>query len=121
MERLINVNELNLALCKNKEIPQAEDYIFDYELSPQKIINAPEELLNKTVYNSIWGICFEHGYITEQNNRWAFSNVHINLYITVELTNVVISVINAMRGEDVTVTLYHYDRDTNNYYSQEVM
>lgn len=126
MERLINLNTLNLALCEGRhEIPQATDgYIFN-EIAPELLKN-PEKL-EKTVFYRIWGKCYDNNFVKVDPN-WdecdevplLISNVHINLYVT-GLTVALISVINAMRDEDVTITLYHYDKDTSSYYSQEVM
>lgn len=49
----------------------------------------------------------------------AIANVHINLYVT-GLTVALIAFLNAMKMEDVTITLYHFDRETGEYYTQEV-
>lgn len=123
--RMINGNELNLVLCEGRHnITQAQNgSIFGAEIS-EKLLKNPE-LLEKVAFSRIWNKAYEHGFVRhfhapDDEDALVIHNVHINLYVT-GLTIALISVINAMRGEDVTITLYHYDRDTGEYYPQEVM
>ena len=121
---MINCNELNLALCEGRHsIPQAQDGAIFCNSISEKLLKNPE-LLENIAFSRIWGKAYEHGFVrhfhTENDDdALVIHNVHINLYVT-GLTVALISVINAMRDEDVTITLYHYDRDTGEYYSQEV-
>ena len=43
----------------------------------------------------------------------------LNLYVT-GLTVALIAVLNVCREQKIKVTLYHYNRETGNYYPQEV-
>ena len=121
---MINCNELNLALCEGRHnIPQATDGHIFREIS-NDLLKKPE-LLEQIAFSRVWGKAYEHGFVRhfhteDDDDALVIHNVHINLYVT-GLTVALISVINAMRDEDVTITLYHYDRETNSYYPQEVM
>lgn len=44
----------------------------------------------------------------------------LDLYVT-GLTVALIAVLNACRQLDIVVTLYHYDRESDNYYPQQVL
>lgn len=44
----------------------------------------------------------------------------LDLYVT-GLTVALISVLNACRELEIEVTLYHYDRESGNYYPQQVL
>ena len=50
----------------------------------------------------------------------AHKDEHINLYVT-GLTVALVSIIKACMELHVSLTLYHYDRDSNSYYPQEVI
>lgn len=44
---------------------------------------------------------------------------YVDLYVT-GLTVALVAVLNAARALDISVTLYHYNRETGEYYPQEV-
>lgn len=125
-------NVLNLALCEGRHaIPEATDgAIFGNEIVDPTNISK----LEKEAFHAIWYKCFQKkynenagkGYLKTAPN-WdgcdeepmQIYNVHINLYVT-GLTVALIAVINAMRAEDVTITLWHYNKETGEYYPQEL-
>lgn len=53
-------------------------------------------------------------FYTELCDKW------LDLYVT-GLTVALISVLNACRELEIEVTLYHYDRESGNYYPQQVL
>ena len=117
-------NILNLCLCQGRhEIPDATDgSIFPQEVNPLDVSHLEFE-----AFNVVWNKCYQHGYTKVEDSDWdedgatplAIANVHINLYVT-GLTVALIAFLNAMKMEDVTITLYHFDRETGEYYTQEV-
>lgn len=105
-----NTITLNMGLCEGRhEIPQVTDgYIFPSEVNPTNV-----HKLGEIAFNKLKDFYFE-------NDR-----LQLNLYVT-GLTVALVSVLNACRLLDpeffnLKVTLYHYDRDTNSYYPQEVI
>ena len=111
---------LNLALCEGRhEIPQATDgNIF------KSITNVTEtKTLEKIAFSRLWGICYAKGYTT-QSEEDAFAlyianDIQLNLYVT-GLTVALIAALNVCRENNIKVTLYHFDRETNTYFAQEV-
>lgn len=101
---------LNMGLCEGRHnIPQVTDgYIFPLEVNPTNV-----QKLTETAFNKLEDFYF------------STDKLHLNLYVT-GLTVALISVLNACRLLDpklldLEITLYHYDRDTNSYYPQEVI
>ena len=91
---------VSMALCKGRhEIPEAVDgAIFNSEVNPLDV----------------------YGLETEAKRKLEKLDCKVlNLYVT-GLTVALVAVINASRDLDIMVQLYHYDRETGSYYSQEV-
>lgn len=111
---------LNLALCGDRhEIPHAtEGYIFETINN----ITSPKSL-EETAFSRLWSIAYNEGYVIpsddDEYQLYISNDVHINLYVT-GLTVALIAVLNVCRAEGLSVTLWHYDKITNNYFSQEV-
>lgn len=89
--------------------------------------------LERVAFKGIWDAAYEKytdgksGYLRISND-WdgedlppleLTDSVHINLYVT-GLTVALIAALNVCRDEGVSVTLYHYNRDTGLYFPQEV-
>lgn len=91
---------VSMALCKGRhEIPEAIDgAIFDSEVNPLKVAELEAEAKHKL---------------------GKLGCKVLNLYVT-GLTVALVAVLNACRELGITVCLYHYDRETGSYYSQEV-
>lgn len=94
----IPTTEVYMSLCEGRhEIPQAIDgSIFGTELDPLDLAGMEMEAAEQL-----------HGVVT------------LNLYVT-GLTVALIAVLNVCREQKIKVTLYHYNRETGNYYPQEV-
>ena len=94
----IDVTMASMALCQGRhEIPEATDgSIFGNELDPLAVEKMETEALRK-----LEGL------------------QSLNLYVT-GLTVALVATLNACRTLDINVTLYHFDRTSNTYYSQEV-
>lgn len=104
--------EMNIALFESRhKIPNACDgSFFDCSISSNLLTN-PEQL-EKLAYSRFVAKQVELGIETTQG-------LQVNLYVT-GLTVALIAVINALANTRVELTLWHYDRDTKNYYSQKV-
>lgn len=96
---------MKLGLIKGRhEIPQVEGrYIFIEDLDPANVTEAEGK-----AYSVLAGI------------RAVFPDRHIDLYVT-GLTMALIAVLNAARRHGMSVTLYHFDRETGEYFPQEVL
>lgn len=94
----IPVTEVYMSLCEGRhEIPQAIDgSIFGTELNPLDLAGMETEAKKQL-----------HGVFT------------LNLYVT-GLTVALVAVLNVCREQKIKVTLYHYNRETGDYYPQEV-
>lgn len=90
-----------MGLCEGRhEIPYVTDgYIFGFEVDPLR-----PALLE-----------LQAGALMIKNDI-----KKLDLYVT-GLSVALVAVINAARVTGVDLTLYHYDKDTNIYYPQEVM
>lgn len=120
---------LNLGLVNGRhEIPNVEGYVFNTTIDPKRM--QWQEYMDTITFNGIWNICFNHykngeaGYLVQNQEDGDLiriaENVHINLYVT-GMTVALIATLNACRSEGISVTLYHYDRETGNYFPQEVL
>lgn len=96
---------MKLGLIKGRhEIPQVEGrYIFIEDLNPTDVKEAEGK-----AYSVFAGI------------KAVYPDSHIDLYVT-GLTMALIAVLNAARKHGMTVTLYHFDRETGQYFPQEVL
>lgn len=98
---------MNLGLCKGRhEIKEVEKYIFDedYFSDGEKIKDLSTQVshvINFVIANKL-------------------QKQEVNLYVT-GLTVALISVLNAFKVSHIKVNLYHFDRDTNTYFKQEVL
>ena len=106
-----NTITLNMGLCEGRHnIPQVTDgYIFPSEVNPTDLRE-----LNSLAVDKLIDICEK-----EYNDKKQTIG-QLNLYVT-GLTVALIEVLNICRMYSMRVTLYHYDRDTNSYYPQEVI
>ena len=102
---------LNMGLCEGRhEIPQVTDgYIFPSEVNPIDL-----RQLNNIAVDRLMDICEK-----EYNDKKQIV-VQLNLYVT-GLTVALIEVLNICKMYGIRVTLYHYNRDTNDYFPQEVV
>ena len=94
----IPVTEVYMSLCEGRHaIPQAIDgSIFGTEVDPLDFVGMEREAIKQL-----------HGVF------------YLDLYVT-GLTVALISVLNVCRSKNIKVTLYHYNRETGDYYGQEV-
>lgn len=94
----ILATEVYMSLCEGRhEIPQAIDgSIFGTELDPLDLSGMEREAAEQL--------------------RGVFT---LNLYVT-GLTVALVAVLNVGREQKIKVTLYHYNRETGDYYPQEV-
>lgn len=95
------VSHASMALCEGRHsIPQAVDgSIFDTVINPLDVVRLQSEAYNKIK---------------------ALNIKSLDLYVT-GLTVALVSVLNACRQLGIVVTLYHYDRESGNYYPQKVV
>ena len=120
--------ELFLSLCEGRhEIPQA----VDGSIFPAEIQNvADTAVLESRAFSGIWRAAYcryksgESGYLYNPDGADLYElalcpGLRINLYVT-GLTVALVAALNACRAERLTVTLWHFNRDTGEYYPQEV-
>lgn len=102
---------LNMGLCEGRHaIPEVTDgYIFSSEVNPTDLRE-----LNSIAVDKLMDACEK-----EYNDKKQIVE-HLNLYVT-GLTVALIEVLNICKIYNIRVTLYHYNRDTNSYYPQEVI
>ena len=95
------VDSASMALCQGRhEIPEAVDgAIFGVEVDPLDV-----EGLQVKVTEALPALGIRH----------------LDLYVT-GLTVALIAVLNACRELGIAVTLWHFNRETGKYYSQEVV
>lgn len=98
---------LNVGLCEGRHnIPQVTDgYIFPSEVNPTDLIG-----LNNIASDKIIQMC----------EKFKNSKIKLNLYVT-GLTVALIELLNVCKIHDLEVTLYHYNKETNDYFPQKVM
>ena len=96
---------MKLGLVKGRhEIPQVKGrYIFVEDLNPTDVAETEGK-----AYSVLAGI------------RAVYPDDHIDLYVT-GLTIALIAVLNAAKRHGMSVTLYHFDRETGEYFPQEVL
>lgn len=111
MVKTNNAITLNMGLCEGRhEIPQVTDgYIFPSEVNPIDL-----RQLNNIAVDRLMDICEK-----EYNDKKQIIG-QLNLYVT-GLTVALIEVLNICKMYGIRVTLYHYNRDTNDYFPQEVV
>ncbi len=122
---------LNMCLCENRhEIGAAIDGAIFRNITD--IANTI--MLEEKAFLGIWDAAFRHfknhesGFL-ESDPEWDGSDMeplklskalHINLYVT-GLTVALIATLNVCRREGIDVTLYHFNKDTEEYFPQEVL
>lgn len=113
---------LNLSLCEGRHsIPQASDGSIFREI-PERLMTDPA-LLEEAAFGRLWSIEHAKGLDLLDDTELYCSGLNprvpINLYVT-GLTVALVAVLNVCRREGVTVTLWHYNRDTGKYFPQSV-
>lgn len=95
----IEVDTASMELCKARHnTPATDGAIFETEVNPLDVPTLETQARE----------CLENLNITK-----------LNLYVT-GLTVALIAVLNVARELNIKVTLWHYNRETNDYYYQEV-
>lgn len=94
------MNELKMCLCEGRHsIPDAVDgSIFGNIVDPLDFA-AMQEVISKKISDEL---------------------EHLNLYVT-GLTVALVEVIKYCQEHEINLTLWHYDRNSNSYYSQPVI
>ena len=119
--------KINMELFNGRHaLPQPVDgAVFSSEVDPTNLVQ-----LEGISFNSIWSICDSKGFTEtviredpdgrEEYVRVISRGVHLNLYVS-GLTVALIATLNQCRRENITVTLWHYNRETGEYYPQPVI
>lgn len=101
-EVVIDVNDVTLVLCRGERYKMRDTVdgaIFNETIDPTHV-----DVLEQEAYLNLLHLGVKH----------------LNLYVT-WLPVALIAVLNAAKKLDISVTLYHYDRETNTYYTQDVL
>lgn len=118
-------NAISVGLCEGRhELPSAlKEYIFKGEINPLNIT-----YLENKAFDRLWSIAYRNGWVVtdpawneydEEPLLIDADKFHINLYVT-GLTVALVAVLNVCRNEGISVTLMHFDRESGEYYPQEV-
>lgn len=102
---------VTLGLCKGRHDMPVDGYVFDEIPEPTNTA-----ALEKEAYRSIFKYATERSWTTTGDIG---SGLTVNLYVT-GLTTALIAVLNVCRKNNIKVMLWHYDRETGHYFSQEV-
>lgn len=95
----IEVNTASMELCKGRHsTPATDGAIFETEVNPLDVSALESKAKKRLVSLNI---------------------TKLNLYVT-GLTVALIAVLNATRELNIKVTLWHFDRESDEYYKQEV-
>lgn len=125
------MSELNIALCEGRHsIPGA----VDGSIFGNTIANVTKtKQLEQAAFNGLWYAAHRHycngeaGFLytdpdwdgADMEPLCIVRGLHVNLYVT-GLTVALIAALNACRDNGVTVTLWHFDRESGEYYPQDV-
>lgn len=126
------MRELNIALCEGRHpIPQATDG----SVFPGEIRDVTDtDRLERQAYSGLWNAAFRHhkggesGFLAPAAG-WDGSGMEplgfvpglkVSLYVT-GLTVALIAALNVCRCEGLEVTLWHFNRDTGDYFPQPVL
>lgn len=111
---------LNLAVCEGRHvIKQATDGAIFGKSIPNDMLVNPKRLESRA-FNALWNECFHRHWLVPTDDGDEIPQfLYLNLYVT-GLTVAVIAILNVCRCEGITVTLWHYDRNTGEYYPQNV-
>ena len=95
------MKSVKLGLCQGRhEIPGVEGYIFPAELDPADVYS-----IGRIADNALFDQCN------------LAKGDHIDLYVT-GLTVALIEAIKACMWEGISITLWHFDRNTGEYFPQ---
>lgn len=95
---------IKLGLCKGRhEIPEISNYIFEMEVNPLDIEGLESQALE----------------IIMKYFPYYLHEGKLELYVT-GLTVALISVLNVCKKNGIEVTLFHFNRESGNYYQQQV-
>ena len=97
------MKRFTLGLVNGRHNMPVEDYIFEGEI---------KDPLNFTEMATVIENRFKELQIQEEDE--------VNLFVT-GLTAATVEVINTCKKHNITLYLYHYDRDSNNYRKQTVI
>lgn len=120
---------LNVALCQGRhDIPQATDGCIFTEIIDVTDTKAMYDVIsdffdnNKVCnYYCYRGECYDcDEYYLCGGSQSTFYPIKLNLYVT-GLTVALVEVIKFCNFNNIDLTLYHFNRDTNEYYAQEVL
>lgn len=98
--QIVTYCEVSMSLCRGTHcIPEAVDgNIFDTDINPLAVDELEKSAMRTLTKMSV---------------------THLNLYVT-GLTVALVAVINACKRLNISLVLYHYDRETEEYYPQKV-
>lgn len=118
---------LKMTLCEARHItPEKDGAIFPFSIKNVTDVNG----LEKIARDRIWEVCYtkykygKSGYLIRKEKEVSTEllfdpRLHIDLYV-MGLTVALISVVNVCLKEDIDITLWHHDKNTGDYYPQEI-
>lgn len=116
------VKQVKLGLVAGRHDMPVEEYVFENIFNPTDV-----DGLYKDAYSKLYKLfsgSYKTSIVTHLNDADAYSprkyRGHVDLYVS-GLTTALIAVINAANVLDIHLTLWHYDRDSEEYYPQEII
>ena len=98
---------MKLGLCKGRhEIPNVEDYVFEETLNPLQVNELREAAFKKL--QEVFGV--------KEGNLWG---QELHIYVT-GLSVALVAAIDAALSMALSVTLWHFDRESGEYYPQKL-
>lgn len=115
---------LNMVLVKGRHnVPQATDGAIFWRSIPTKAISRPL-ILEDAAFGGIFSAAEKRGLTAPSETDLYEYNInvplHINIYTT-GLTVALVAALNVCRKQGYTITLYHYNNSTGDYFPQEVI
>lgn len=126
-QNLKNPPTLSMSLCTFRHYTKETDGpVFPHIVKDMS--NVPE--LERVARERIWEVCYEKyrqgkdGYFIEIKKEFSSGfkfdpRLHIDLYVT-GLTVALIAVVNVCLRERIGLTLWHYDREKDDYFPQPI-
>jgi len=116
------MKQVKLGLVAGRHEMPVEEYVFDIVSDP---LNTND--LYTTAYIKLYKLFskeYKTSIVTNTDGVDEYSpkkyRGHVDLYVS-GLTTALIAVINAANVLDIHITLWHYDRDSEEYYPQEII
>ena len=124
-----NIKTIKVGLCQGRHnIPDVQGYVFGQFLAPELLTNS--QGLEQAAEGALWDLLTEHDSFchacgVKVSHDWCehesprVGDFKVALYAT-GLTVALLAAINAIKKLGGQITVMHYDRESGDYFPQEV-